>query len=255
MKKLFLFWIFAYLFLSAQAQAPYVSLREQAIFAQLATYEKGDSWDLFFSPCPTLPDSQNTIFKKKIAIFVEKAIQKKEKQNNDIRFLQWLHRQIHEEFLQTYRSPVAFNQIFETKEYDCVTGTLLTAYILKKIGYNFDIIETTDHVYLQVLLPKKRILIETTDPLRGVVTDSISIEHRLAKHANKRKISLFQLTSVQYYNQAVQYYQAYRFAEAENSLAKAEMIYTSERTRILKLLISKYLRKEVALAQVHSAKQ
>ncbi len=250
MKKLFFFWILAYLlFLSVQAQAPYASLREKVVFMQLSTYQKGDTWDLFFSPFSALPDSQNTISKKKIAIFVEKAIQKKETQNNDIRFLQWLHRQIHEEFLQIYRSPVAFNQIFETKEYDCVTGTLLTAYILEKIAYNFAIIETTDHVYLQVLLPKKTILIETTDPIRGVVTDSVSIEHRLAKHAFKRKISLFQLTGVQYYNQAVRYYQNYRFAEAENSLTKAEMIYASERTQILKPLISKYLQKEMTLVQ------
>lgn len=236
--------------MSAQAQAPYVSSQEQMIFAQLATYEKGDSWELFFSPFPTLSNAENAVFKKKIAVFIEKAIQKKQKQNSDIRFLQWLHRQIHEEFLQTYRSPVAFHQIFETKEYDCVTGTLLTAYILEKVGYGFDIIETADHVYLQVLLPKKSVLIETTDPSRGVVSDSVSIAHRLAKHTKKQKISLFQLTGIQYYNQAVQYYQAYRFAEAENSLAKAEMIYASERTRILKTLINKYLQKEMALAQI-----
>jgi hypothetical protein len=163
-------------------------------------------------------------------------------------------------YLYKYQSLASFPQTIEKKEFGCVTGTLLFALTLEKLGFEYAIHETNLHVYLTVKTDEGEILIETTDKQFGFEKNSVLIakriesyqrEYEIAKQNAKtyislfkinRKISLVELVGLQYFNEAVNAYNQKNYEQAMNALKKSMQIYDAERgAELMYLIISKYL--------------
>lgn len=63
---------------------------------------------------------------------------------------------------------------FESGVFDCVSGSLILAGLLDYFGFDFKIVETTHHVFLEVEISDEVVLFEVTDPLDGFIIDNES---------------------------------------------------------------------------------
>jgi hypothetical protein len=175
---------------------------------------------------------------------------KKKRFKSEQAFLRHLFINVHNKYLKHYQNPKGFSGIFNTRSYNCVSGTALYAYLLEQLGYCINIMETRFHLFLIVELGEaSRIMIETTDPFGGFVMNEESVEDRINKYLLKEKMTLkenkkmisapfdkegvFQSISFQnlgglhYYNKAVDLVNRGEYAQALPVLKKAYLLYST----------------------------
>lgn len=73
----------------------------------------------------------------------------------------------HKYFFLKYRDISNFDQIFETKEYNCVSATALYSLILEDYNIPYAIKETPTHVFAIAYPKSKNIVLESTAPKNG----------------------------------------------------------------------------------------
>ncbi|MEX2513888.1 MAG: hypothetical protein WD398_13365 [Cyclobacteriaceae bacterium] len=83
------------------------------------------------------------------------------------------HRFIFEEYEQFSTE----KEVLESGKFDCVSGSLVLASLLSYYGFDYDIHESSYHVFITVGLGKKEILLEVTDPFGGFINDNLEVDH------------------------------------------------------------------------------
>lgn len=165
-------------------------------------------------------------------------------------FLRYVYFKVHRKYLGRYQSPATFRELMENKKYDCLTGTALYAIVFEKLGVSPDIVETTYHVYLTLNVDGSMVLIESTSPLGGFITDGELINQALQQYQQdsggenwsyqdyyqpaqtvNNKITLRELAGLQYFNQAVADYNDKKLSSALKQLATALSYYPSDRLK------------------------
>ena len=130
-----------------------------------------------------------------------------------------IHRTIHKKLYSNYSYPATFSSSFTTGQYNCITSTAMMAFILDEIGYSYIIYCSPNHVYLAVPMEHGSTIVETTNRWEGV---------EYTKEAPGKKgfheIELIELAGLQYYNQALEYYNYGRDKEARSALIKARLL-------------------------------
>lgn len=173
------------------------------------------------------------------------------KTKNDLIFLEKAFYRIHRKQLGWYENYVSLSQTFESKKYDCLTGTALFALILEDFEFQYQILEFDFHIFLIAQVDGENVLIEATDPLNGFVKDQKEIEKRVDKaflssevsgdflHTfTENKINLLSLAGLQYFNLAVDLFNRGEYKKAHQFIQKANLLYSSERIQHTKELIS-----------------
>jgi hypothetical protein len=148
-------------------------------------------------------------------------------------------------FLHQYEQYAPFSALATSnKEYDCVTGTALYAIILQHFNIDYSIIELDFHAYILVHSSNGDILIESTNPTNGFVTNADEIaklreRYRLESTESKekdlvldeveRKITVKELAGLHFYNQAVNEFNKEQYALAKKLLKAARNLYDCPR--------------------------
>ncbi len=200
--------------------------------------------------------------KTKLAQLFERVEQLKAKQLPSKKLLEKIFHTIFEAHLRNYSPLADFPQTIEQNQFGCVTGTLLFALVLEKLGFNYHIYETNYHVYLIVDVDTEdKVLIETTDKVFGFEKNKYLINKRIQeyqrvyeekrKSANiyvsifkiNREISLIELIGLQYYNKATIAYNQKDYEKAIEVLKKSMRLYDAERSaELMYLTLSQYLK-------------
>jgi len=164
-----------------------------------------------------------------------------------------LHAFVHDRFLIKYEEISPFHEIFESGTYNCVSATALIVLAMEELKIPYSIQELPTHVYVIAYPGYKDISIEMTDPKNGsfmpsrkdigktvnalldfkLVSEQEVIEHGEREVYNRffyrdQSISLRQLASLQFYNQAITFYEENRVDDAYNSIKKANILYGSK---------------------------
>ena len=189
---------------------------------------------------------------------IDKLREKKQSSKSEEAFLRILFNKTHEKFLRHFDEYSSFGQLLRKGDYNCLSATALYALILQQCGINYDIVETNYHIFILVNTAGGQILLESTDPLNGFVTDSKEVEKRIKKYkenalqeSNKnyyrlscalyKHVQLEELTGLLHYNHAVKAFNEHNLASAIEHLDKATAIYCSPRmeelTRIVLLSV------------------
>ena len=146
-------------------------------------------------------------------------------------------------------------------DYDCVSGSAALGLLLDRYGYSFDVIETDYHVFIQVYLGGKTLVLESTLPVGGLITSPSAVSNYLAAYLSEgapiarniseglagtkvitedntifRKVNLTQLSGLQHYNEAIVHFNKQNYKQAIDLLTKAYAQYPSERIEGLKAL-------------------
>ena len=168
----------------------------------------------------------------------------------------------HELFFTKYKEVANFDEIFESKTYNCVSATALYCLLLEKLGIPYAIKETPTHVYSIAYPNAKNIVIESTAPQSGyyspgsadiqkavsslvdmkyytreeVQTKGVSQVYREFFYGNDQ-ITLTQLAGLQYYNEAVSLMTEEKFKDALSTALKSQKLYASDRIEFLILIL------------------
>jgi hypothetical protein len=175
-------------------------------------------------------------------------MQRRYKEQTD--FLKHVYFKTHRKYLRNYRSPSTMSNLFENGIYDCLTGTALYSIIFEELGIEYDIVETTYHVYLIAHADNEEVLIESTSPLNGFISDRVAINAALKSYQQDQggvvwaeqnyyqpsqqvnnKVTLTELAGLQCYNQAVAAFNRQDLELALSNLSGALQYYPSHRLK------------------------
>lgn len=181
------------------------------------------------------------------------------------KFVKQMFYRAHKYLLDDYQQYASLDNLMEEGRYDCVSGSLLYAMILDRYGFDYQIVETSFHVFLTLTIDNEQILLEATDPFGGFMTDQNEIESyvedfKKAAHENKlyldpvhqkrtslfnpsiyREINLQQLKGLEYYNSAIYYNNNGALTNAFEKVSKASKYYEADRIVAFKELLQTFL--------------
>ncbi|MDN5201590.1 hypothetical protein QQ008_09465 [Fulvivirgaceae bacterium BMA10] len=232
----------------------YDSEYEEKIIKLFQSDDRVDQFDLFLISNAKISWKESEKFKANFNEFVASLEEKRVKIGNDERFLNHLFYKVHRKYLKNYVEHSSFGDVFLNGNYDCLSGTALYALILDRLEIQYAIKETDYHVLLMVEINGKQFLLESTDPLSGLVSDKEKIIERIEKYLNREigpnqnpsqvaseesyyqysfivynDITLTQLAGLQYYNQAIASYNQQDLVNTLAQLEKCLVFYHSER--------------------------
>lgn len=211
--------------------------------------ERSDALVFLLADDPAVDSTHYFKIKNELLKYGDELRVKKKRFKSDLAFLRFLFANVHNKYLKHYQNPDSFSSIFSNRNYNCVSGTALYAYILDQLGYCISIMETRFHLFLIVELNENsRVMIETTDPFDGFIMTDESVERRISKYLSKERMTLknqriisppfgdqevFQpisfkdLGGLHYYNKAVNLINKGEYAQAVPVIKKAHLLYSS----------------------------
>lgn len=251
-KRLFI-WTFTLLIVSyAHSQTYDLSFHSE--FEQSA-FQSRDPLRILFASDAAVDQAKYTAYSHEILSVLAKLAPSHGKMT-DAQFLEKVFYTVHRKKLGWYQNYVSFSEIFESKRYDCLTGTALYSLILDHFQIEHKLYEFDYHVLLIAKTDEGSFLFEATDPINGFVTDQQEIARRIAVYAvgadpNRKlkpignaldythsshinnQISFSDLAGLQYYNLAIEAFNAGAFSKANLLIRKACSLYPAERIRTM----------------------
>ena len=187
--------------------------------------------------------------------------EKAAKKMDSLALLRVIFQKTHQRLLKNYRQHSTFSNLLDKGSYDCVSGSAALGLLLERYGYSFDVVETDYHVFIQVYLAGKTLILESTLPVGGMITSTSGVRNYLAAYLTEgvtaardiseglagkkvdytdntifRKVSLNELAGLQHYNEAIVHFNTQNYKQAIDLLSKAYTYYPSERIEGLKEL-------------------
>ncbi len=182
------------------------------------------------------------------------------KSDSDIEyFLEYLFYKTHQKLLKEYKKGTTFTDLLENGSYDCVSASITYSVLLKYFDIEHSIIETDYHVFIIAEVNNKEIIMETTDPRNGFLSNAEEVKKFKADflpnvnsellNQNKaignlvygqpnsktiyKEISLRQLSALQFFNQGLIAMHNKDYKLASRRLQQALNLYDSERISML----------------------
>jgi hypothetical protein len=208
-----------------------------------------------------LEESEQTVFPTNWEALQSELDQKAAKKLDSIALLRVIFQKTHQRLLKNYRQHSTFSNMLDQGAYDCVSGSAALGLLLDRYGYSFDVVETDYHVFIQVYLEGKTLILESTLPVGGMITAPSAVSNYLAAYLNEgapvarniseglagtkvnsldntifRKVNLSELVGLQHYNEAIVHFNKQNYKQAIDLLSKAYTRYPSERIEGLKAL-------------------
>ena len=198
--------------------------------------------------------AKETLPSGKWSELIQELDSKATKKDDKLDLLRLIFQKTHQILLKKYIQHATFNDMLSEGKYDCVSGSAALGLLLEHYGYTFDIVETDYHVFIAVDLNGKKIVLESTLPVGGMITSTSEVvkyldsyrpeEFAQLKDLNQglagidiayadnsifRKVTLQELAGLQYYNDAIVHFNSQAFGPAVDQLSKAYLLYPSDR--------------------------
>ena len=143
--------------------------------------------------------------------------------------------------LSQYEYQSDFNTTFTNTGYNCVTGSLLLAYILENLDFDYTIREFNFHMLLIVDIDGTKVMLESTDP-NGFISNKKEIQKRIVYHKNQpdngniidNLISINEGLGVYYFNQSLESIRNAQMSEARRFANLAIKFHPSPRNLALR---------------------
>ncbi len=169
-----------------------------------------------------------------------------------------IYRYVHKRFFKVYNLKNSFSDVFETGEYNCVSGSATYAIIFHLMGIPYQIIELPKHVFLIAYPQTHKIFIESTIPDKGYFSFSenyvqkyinylkdskiISQEEYDANNVNdlfnkhyflQKGLTIQELAGIQYANYSIYYLEESEYEKACVEIKKAYYMAANERHKYM----------------------
>ena len=110
---------------------------------------------------------------------LERLVKRQLKYKNEQAFAKYTFYYVHNKLLKNYTEYASLNQTLESGAYDCVTATAMYALFFSELKVPYTVVETNYHLYM-LIFPgtDHEVLLETTDPIAGFVTNKSEVAER-----------------------------------------------------------------------------
>jgi hypothetical protein len=188
---------------------------------------------------------------------IDHLASKKTKYKDERNYIEWIYYRIHRKYLKRYKQYSSMKETLLFGKYDCVTGTALYATIFQSLGFDIAIKESTYHIYLLVDTHDGRVLIESTDPINGVITDpeimSSWLSGNISLNASSdgqqpfepilnKDITMDMLVGLLHFNQSVRFFNEGMFTHAMGYIEAAIDHYPSDRMFQMAAIVAEGMR-------------
>ncbi len=166
-------------------------------------------------------------------------------QASETKTLRRLFNKAHRLFLKKYEAYTSLEDIFQSGNYDCLSGTYFFSLALDRLGIEYHIIETNYHIFIIADPDNGEVLLESTDRYNGFVTGKKAIAEKISgyrEHLSKSSDHLYlshlnifhellpnQLPGLLYFNQAVDAFHKNDLTACCKQLENAWKIYDNPR--------------------------
>lgn len=206
---------------------------------------------------------------------VDKLKKVRSKKKSDRAFLRSVFYKVHKNSLISYEKQATIDETLLNGNFGCLSGTALYALILSEFGFDYDIIELPNHVFINVRLKDKLFVIESTLPNSGLIKINAEIKAALEHGAydprntntlspvaamkadamnlanGLKKITLRELAGLQYFNESIRYYFQKDYATAMDMINEAYKLYPSKRNeKLMQLVINKILKYDLIKEEI-----
>lgn len=180
--------------------------------------------------------------------FTERLAAKQASFKRDRDFLEYVFHKTHQRFLKHYEDYPSFSEMLRSGTYNCLTGTALYALLLDHFNIRYQVIETNYHIFLLAETPQGSVLFETTDPIRGFVSDNVAIQKRISQYKQNlggspgntqvryqyqinlyKAVDLDEVTGLLHFNLSIAAYNAHDLTTSVKALAQSSVSYPSPR--------------------------
>lgn len=201
----------------------------------------------------------------------------RDKKRSDKAFLRSIFYKVHKNSLISYERQATMDETLLNGDFGCLSGTALYALILSEFGFDYDIIELPNHVFINVRLEHEVFVIESTLPLNGLIklneefTTALELGAYDPRNTNTLrpiaeikgdawnlakghiKIGLKELAGLQYFNEAMRYYFQKEYTKSMDMINEAYVRYPSKRNeKLMQLVINKILKYDLIKEEVRS---
>lgn len=201
-------------------------------------------------------DPSKSVSSDALENFIQKLESKKTSFKKQSDFLQYTFNQTHRKFLKHFKQYCTFTELVHDGTYNCLTATALYALLLNHFQIEHKIIETNYHIFLLAKTNEGTILLETTDPLNGFISNPSQVEKRLSTYKQNELlkkdsdktlyaynfnlynvVDLDQMLGLMYYNLAIDAYNQHEINSAIEYLDRAIVYYHSPRIDEFSMII------------------
>ncbi len=215
--------------------------------------------ELFMAFGKEASDARTLNVKSRFDSFIAEIKSSKIMRYPEAKLIKTLHKNVHDEFLKTYKLVSPFHEIFETGHYNCVSATALFALVLGELNIPFNIQEQPNHVYIMAYPKTLAISVEMTAkedasfmPNRKNVSQAVQALLRLGLidrtdlnlksevdiynhfYNYNGEITVKELVGIQYFNEAIVLTDNENYKDAYETIKKAEKFYRFRKTKIFK---------------------
>lgn len=208
---------------------------------------------------------------------IQKLERIRSRKKSDLSFIRSIFFRVHKNSLVNYSKMATMDETLKTGNFGCLTGTALYALILDHFGFEYDIIELTNHVYVQVRAEGRFIVMESTLPEDGLMRLkqelTVSMEQEGLDPRNIRaltsvgegngdewdlvdgynKITIRELSGLQYFNESVRLFKQKDYTKSMEMINEAHARYPSKRNeKLMQLVINKILKYDLIKEEVKS---
>jgi hypothetical protein len=218
--------------------------------------QKINTWNAMLAGEEGMTNERAAIIEEKMKHFWIEIYKIQQSNVSESKKIRKIYQKTSSTFFQQYKGFSSFADLIEKGEFDCLSATMLYAFVLDSLGYQCQAIEMPNHVYLSVHLSNgKEWIIETTLPKKGLYTTFADVarikkfyqtrviqyqilegnEFLKSKFKNSihHPVGLNQLVGLQFYNKAIQHFNQQNYKAALKELMKANQLYHCERNEAM----------------------
>ena len=176
--------------------------------------------------------------------------------------LNQIYQLVHNAFLKEYNPGAYFGDAIVNGQYQCISASVLYAYILEILGVPYQIKQMPAHVYVVADPDSYKVQFETIDKAKGfyVIDDQSKLkeinelikagfmEHNYAVSVGverafddffyaKQDITLKEAVGLLYYNRALQEMQGEKMNEAYSDICKSDILFPDKKNEFLKYIL------------------
>ncbi|MCS6832580.1 MAG: hypothetical protein NZ521_03315 [Flammeovirgaceae bacterium] len=201
-----------------------------------------DIWEAMLAGEEGMTHERAAAISQKMTLFWRELTNLQKSPLSEERKIRKVYQLITKKFFRQYEEFSTLADLLEQGKYDCLSATMLYAFVFDSLKYDYQVYELPHHVYLIVRLSSgEEWLIEPTEPFKGFYTHSPTIAKLKNNYLLNQPIGFVQLIGLQYYNRAVQYFNRKDYKTALRELMKANKLYHCERHEEMIALTASYL--------------
>lgn len=161
---------------------------EEAVFNQYKETQEFDYFKLFLAVDKEITEKEYGLYKDFLGAKIEEIRGSLKKKLKPKKKLKKVYNSIHLGLLDKYNEKVLFSSIFEKKEYQCVTASMLYTEVFSQLDIPYSIDFIPGHVYLTAYPESTKIHVETTNPDRGIFIYNHQYKRQFVDHLRQFKI-------------------------------------------------------------------